>query len=144
SATATAPASAHRPATANDGVTELSAVGLLDPFLVFFAANAKSRLETRLETLDRDRLPALLTHPQRPLFDLVQRVDDLLQKDFLATAQPEGEGVQILRRSQVHLVGKVVRVQRHVLIEGPLRVPQDLLLFGKQGVAKTLEIFLLQ
>src|SRR4029079_12517368 len=99
----------------------------LDALLVLFAADAKRRFRSSFETLVRDRLAALLARTKRAISHPLECLLDLGQKDLLPASQPEGERLQVLAGGQVHLVRKVVRVQRHVLAQRLLRPANDLL-----------------
>ena len=59
---------------------------------------------------------------QGALADLGERVIDLAEEGLLAAAEAEREGLDVLRRGEVHLVGQVVLVQGHVLVQGALGV----------------------
>ncbi len=66
------------------------AVGFLYPLLVLFAADAECGFETRFKTFGRDGLPTLLAQTEGSVLNALKRVINLLQKDLLASPQPEG------------------------------------------------------
>src|SRR5262249_45305724 len=106
---------------------------LFHALLILFAANAERGLGARLEALDRDLLAALFADAERAVFDLGERLLDLVEEDLLAAPEAEGKRLEVLTRAEVHLVGEIVRVERHVLFQRLLRLFYDLVaLFGEQ------------
>src|SRR6185295_18689462 len=86
-----------------------------------------------LEALDRDLLAALLADPEAAVLDLPESLLDLVEEDLLAAAQTERERLEVLARGEIHLVGQIVRVEGHVLLERLLRLLHDLVaLLGEQ------------
>src|SRR5262245_30686671 len=83
--------------------------------LVFLALDAQRGLGPCFEALLADRLLADLADAERAVGDLLEREIELGQQALLATAQAELERLKVLARRQVHLVGQVVGVERHVL-----------------------------
>src|SRR5579883_76806 len=108
-------------------------VVLLHALLILLAADAERRLRPSLEPLDGDLLAALLADAERALFDLLERLLDLVEEALLAATQAERERLQVLARGEIHLVGQIIGVERHVLLECLLGLLQDLVaLLGQQ------------
>src|SRR5262249_15040722 len=66
----------------------------------------------------------------------------LVEERLLSAAQPERERLEVFARSEVHLVGQVVGVERHVLVERLLRLLDDLVSFLFEQGAEFLELSL--
>src|SRR5262249_21624508 len=97
--------------------SSVSAVRLLDPLLVLFAANAQGGLQPRLQALHGNGLSTLFARAKGPFADLLERVVDLREKALLAPAQAKCERMEVFRRSQVHFIRQIVGVQRHVFVQ---------------------------
>ena len=87
-----------------------------------------------------DRLVALLADAEGAFVDLRERVIDLREKRLFTSAQPEREGLEVLGGCEVHLVGEVVGVERHLVQQRLLRVRYDLFALLQQYLAEPLEI----
>src|SRR5262249_10513915 len=98
------------------------------------------RLGARLETLNRNLLSTFVADAEAAAFDLLQRLLNLVQKDLLATPQAKGEGLQVLTRSEIHLVGQIVGVERHVLVERLLGALDDLVALRLEHLFELLEL----
>src|SRR4051794_17200973 len=85
-----------------------SGVVLLVALLILLAADAERGLRSCLETLDRDLFAALFADAEAALLDLAEGLLDLVEEDLLATAEPEGERLEVLARSEVHLIRQIV------------------------------------
>src|ERR1041384_4703058 len=131
------------PSSSNRHPIRPSSHRALFALLVFLALDAERGLGPRLESLLADRLFANLADAERAVRDLLQREVELGQQTFLATAQPELERLEVLARRQVHLVRKVVGIERHVLHRQHLpRTVEDRLPLLFEEILKLLQLLL--
>src|SRR5580692_1099673 len=122
-----------------DSPPRRSAVILLHPLLVLLAADAERGFGTGFEPLDRNLFAALFADAERAFVDLAQRLLDFVEKALLSPSQAEGKRLQIFARSQIHFVGQVVRIERHVLLERLLGLLENLVALVGQERSEFLE-----
>ena len=76
--------------------SRLAPAPLLLTLLLFLAADAEGGLRSRFQALGRDILFANFAGPEVAFLDLLERLIDLVDKASLPTAEPEGEGLDVL------------------------------------------------
>src|SRR5262249_46093494 len=90
--------------------------------------------------LDRDLFLALFTETERTFFDLLESLLDLVEEALLSAAETEGEALEVFARGEVHLVGQIVRVERHVVVQGLLCSLDDFVSFRLEQRLELLEL----
>src|SRR4051794_15923943 len=116
-------------ATSRRPTGDVSAVVFFHPLLVFLAADAQRRFGSRLEALDGDVFAALFAGAEASVVDLGEGFGDLVEERFFAAPQAKGKGLEVFTRSEVHFVGEVIRIERHVLVQRLLRLLDDFVAF---------------
>src|SRR5690606_33036876 len=83
--------------------------------------------------LRSDLRPTLFAESEGSILDAIEGFLNLAQKDLFTAAEAEGERLQILAGRQVHFIGQIVLVERHILRQRLLRLLEDFftLLFEK-------------